>query len=295
MTTPAHDAVLSRLGAKPGPNPNTWKARCPTDRHKNGDRHPSLGLVVSRSGWLSPTCFAHGCTLQEIAAACGTKVHEWGPEREEHKRRSKVAERKIVATYDYQDKDGNNLYQVVRYDPKDFKQRRKAGQGSDWTWNLNGVELVPYNLHEIYVYQSQPVIVVEGEKDAEALKKLGLLATTSPGGAGKWLPTFGQYFRGRRVAIIPDNDEPGQAHAMQVAGNMLYHSAASVRIVHLPGLPEKGDVSDFLGDWVPGDRVATDEAKKRGLVEYIRAAPEWRIEPRATSQPPAREVGRKAA
>ena len=74
---------------------------------------------------------------------------------------------------------------------------------------------------------------------------LGLPATTNPGGAGKWLPDYNEYFRGRHVAIIADNDEPGRRHAQMVA-EALYGIAASVKIIKLPGLPPKGDISDWL-------------------------------------------------
>jgi len=91
------------------------------------------------------------------------------------------------------------------------------------------------------------VIIAEGEKDCDRLYELGFIATTCPMGAGKWCGEFNQYFKGRLVAIIPDNDSAGKKHAEQIA-NSLYGIASQVRIVELPGLPEKGDVSDWLNN-----------------------------------------------
>lgn len=87
--------------------------------------------------------------------------------------------------------------------------------------------------------------VVEGEKDVEALRALGLVATCNPGGAGKWRPEYNQAFAGKHVVILPHNDEPGEQHGQDVARSLLPVSA-TVKVVRLPGLPPKGDVSDWL-------------------------------------------------
>jgi hypothetical protein len=89
------------------------------------------------------------------------------------------------------------------------------------------------------------VYVVEGEKDVERLASAGLATTTNSGGAGKWRAEYGQHFKGAKVAILPDNDDPGRHHAEQVARS-LHGVAAEVKVVALPGLPPKGDVSDWL-------------------------------------------------
>ena len=57
-------------------------------------------------------------------------------------------QRRIVATYDYHDQHGQLLFQVVRYDPKDFRQRRPDGNGG-WIWKLDGVDRVLYRLPEL--------------------------------------------------------------------------------------------------------------------------------------------------
>ena len=148
----------------------------------------------------------------------------------------------IVASYGYTDESGNLLYQVVRYEPKDIRQR--VPNGNAWTYSLNGTRRVLYRLPEL-VASHGIVWIVEGEKDADRLATLGLVATTAPMGAGKWRPEYSDSLRGRPVIIIPDNDEPGRDHAKAVR-NALHDVAASVTIFELPNLPPKGDVSDWL-------------------------------------------------
>jgi len=140
---------------------------------------------------------------------------------------------RVVATYDYQDSSGALLFQVCRMEPKKFLQRRPVtrpdGKG-DWIWDLKGITPVPYHLPE--VIPAAFVFIVEGERDVDRLRSLGFVATCNPMGAGKWKSSYNEYFKGKVVAIIPDNDDVGRAHAQDVARN-LYGIAASVKVVVL--------------------------------------------------------------
>ena len=153
--------------------------------------------------------------------------------------------KRIVAEYDYRDEHGTLLYQSVRYEPKEFRQRRpKAGGG--WDWTTEGVHRVPYRLPELLKSDpKRPVFICEGEKDCDRLAALSLTATTNVGGAGNWLSEYNDHLAGRHVVIVPDNDAKGWDHARAVARH-LQGVAASVKIIELPDLPEKGDVSDWL-------------------------------------------------
>jgi len=172
--------------------------------------------------------------------------------------------RRIVAEYDYTDEDGNLLFQAVRFDPKGFSQRQPDGAG-DWEWNLKGVRRVLCRLPELIgADPSKPVFIVEGEKDVDRLMQLGLIATTNPMGAGKWLPEYSGYLAQRHVVVLPDNDDEGRDHANKV-GYSVHGLAKSVRLLELAGLPEKGDISDWL------DAGGTAE----GLLDLARKTPEW--------------------
>lgn len=164
------------------------------------------------------------------------------------------AKGKIVATYDYVDEAGEILFQVVRLEPKTFRQRRKARQGDDpnkvkdgWVWSVKGVRQVPYRLPDLAeaIAMERPIFVVEGEKDVESLAGLGITATCNAMGAGKWPESLSAYFAGADVIHLSDNDDSGREHTALVAA-ALKNLAASQRILDLPGLPAKGDVTDWI-------------------------------------------------
>ncbi len=185
--------------------------------------------------------------------------------------------RRIVATYDYRDEAGGLLFQVVRFEPKDFRQRRPDGQGG-WTWQVKRIRQVPYRLFELRANAAEdPVLIVEGEKDVDRLASLGFVATCNAGGANKWPAELNPHFRGLSVYILSDNDEAGRSHAEKVATN-LQGLASSIRIVGLPGLTKGGDVSDWLD---AGGDVGR-------LVELCEAAPLWEPAPlkHFSEQPP---------
>lgn len=156
------------------------------------------------------------------------------------------AKGKLVASYDYRDASGAVVLRVNRYAPKRFSQCRPDGNGG-WLYRdiYKGLTHVPYRLGDILANSSAPVFVVEGEKDADNLAKLGALATCNAAGAGKWPDELTPHLRGRDVIILPDNDDMGRKHAALVCSK-LAGVAKSVRVLELPGLPEKGDVSDWL-------------------------------------------------
>jgi hypothetical protein len=256
--------ILSRLqGVKPT-GQHQWAARCPA----HDDQHASLCVGQGKDGRALVYCQA-GCSTFEIRKVLDMPWSAFFPPG------SAAPERpsRIVAAYDYRDASGELLFQVIRLDPKDFRQRRPVGDGH-WTWGLSegtycqrpdgdwykadgnspvgeGVRELPecprvlYRLPELLIAEASAwVFVVEGEKDADNLAALGFVATCNPGGAGKWSRlSDDSALHGRRVAILPDKDDPGRKHAQDVAAR-LTGNAAEVRIVSLPG-PGK-DVSDWI-------------------------------------------------
>jgi hypothetical protein len=157
-----------------------------------------------------------------------------------------VPKPKIEATYAYQDEDGKTLFEVVRFEPKDFRQRKPDGKGG-FDWSVKDVRQVPYHLPQLLgAPWDKPVFIVEGEKDVLRLESLGLVATCNAGGAGKWPEALTEHFDGRRVVILADNDDAGHKHADKVATAISVAGSDDVRVLCLPGLPPKGDVSDWL-------------------------------------------------
>jgi hypothetical protein len=224
---------LAGILGRPRREGREWQCLCPA----HTDHDPSLS-ITERDGRLYFVCRA-GCTQESVMDALKSRGL-WGSGGGDKPQ--------IADTYDYVDEAGHMLFQVVRFVPKDFRQRHPDGIGG-WVWNLQGVRRVPYHLDEMTLAAKQPgwrVYIVEGEKDADQLAgRWGLIATTCPMGAGKWNQEYNRYFNNAEVVIIPDNDAVGTAHAVQVATELL-PIARTVKILHLAGLPDKGDVSDWL-------------------------------------------------
>lgn len=228
-------------------NGSGYKALCPA----HDDHEPSLSIWEGDDKRAFVKCFA-GCSKEEIVAALGLSMSDLyaRPEPNSNGR----PKRKIVATYDYLDADGELLHQTVRFEPKGFSQRRPKPSGKrrnevgdDWIWSFEGIEPVLYRLPEVLraVETGSAVYLCEGEKDADRLAGSGLTATTNANGAEKWRESYSEVLRGANVVILADNDTAGRKHVERVARS-LKGKAASVRVLQLPGLPHKGDVSDYL-------------------------------------------------
>lgn len=226
--------------------------------------HGSLSVKLSTGAWHDHEAGVGGGVLDLIqhegAASSRAEAHRWLVDHglvqaDAPARRGRPAAA-TEATYQYRDADGKLVFEVVRRAGKRFLQRRPDPAGKDgWTWNLQGVQRVLYRLPELLAAPvDSTAFVVEGEKDADRLRSLGLVATCNPGGAGKWRKEYSTPLKGRHVVVLPDNDDPGRAHAAAVL-KALSGVAASVRVVELPGLPEKGDVSDWLDSGHTGQEL----------------------------------------
>lgn len=222
------EELLARLDNVNG-HDNTWRANCPAHE----DTSPSLSIGEGADGRILLKCHA-GCTTDTILTTLGiTWADLWPP-----------------IAYPYYDADHNLRYVVRREDTTDGKrisQHHITPDGTIAAGLPRHVERLPYNLPAVLdaVRDGTTVYIVEGEKCAEALERLGLVATCNPGGAGKWPPGFERYFDGAHIVILPDNDDTGRDHAARVAA-ALELAVASLRIVELPGLDPKGDVADWI-------------------------------------------------
>ncbi len=239
--------IVSLLHAKH--SGNAWIAKCPV----HDDQTESLTI---RQGDKAALLKCHrGCPNNQIVEEINRMLGR--PVRNEKTfptppKAGSTSAKKVVATYDYVDAAGNLLYQKLRFDPKDFRIRKPNGSG--WDWSLTGVNEVLYNLPAINqaLFSGETIFIVEGEKDADNISKLGFVATTNTHGASKeetrskWKHDLSKSLQGAsEVVILPDNDSTGNAHANSVAAS-LHQFQIPVKIVRLPGLPEKGDASDFL-------------------------------------------------
>ena len=262
---PAARELTEKIGGKWNERMHRGNGRCPA----HDDADPSLD-ITERNG-TTLLIYRAGCSQDRVIDALRAKGL-WPERCANGKANGHAAPSRIVATYDYHDADGILRFQAVRYGPKKmFKQRRPDPSGNGWVWTQPIYEphrYLPFRLPDLLeaIALGKPVFVVEGEKDVEnARSKLGIAATCNACGAGKWDPRHAAYLADADVNIIPDNDDAGRDHAEDVA-ELLQGIAKNTRIVPLPNLPEKSDLSDWI------DAGGTAEQ----LWTLVEKAPEWK-------------------
>jgi len=218
------------------PSGSGWSARCPA----HDDRQASLSISAGDNGGTVMHCHA-GCETPAVLASKGLRLADlapngiipaspspgWRPPPFSSPVPSPTAKHQhgtIQAIYPYHDEMGALLFQVIRYHPKTFRQRRPDPSSPDgWSWKMGDVRRVPFHLPQLLdaVTAGRPVWIAEGEKDVLALEKAGFPATCNPGGAGKWPDSFADYFTGASsIVIVADKDEPGRKHAQDVAAKL---------------------------------------------------------------------------
>lgn len=247
-------------------NESEYLCRCPFNDHD--DKTPSFNFNVAKGTYI-----CRGCNKQGNIFHFWGKLHGFPDTKKDFPKILRgickdfgieIEKRKIVETYDYADPQGNLIYQVVRFNDKTFSQRHRNGNGS-WTWGMRGIMQTLYNLP--LLSSAKEVIVVEGERDCESMMRAGFITTTNPMGAGKWRDEYNQHLKDKNVVLIPDNDDPGRRHMIQI-GQLLLGVASSIKWLDLPDLPSKGDVSDFIEKI--GEEKAAEELKR-----MIQEAPEY--------------------
>lgn len=237
--------VATALGVagKITPQGAGWIACCPSHE----DNRHSLSIGTGRDGRALLSCHA-GCSIDAILSALHLTANDLFPPRTESK--NGTGDR-ITDIYEYTDEHGRVLYEVCRFFPKTFKQRVPQ-PGGGYTWKLGDTPRVWFKLPSLLqgLTQGKVTFICEGEKDANRLAELGLIATSLAGGAAftgsrHFANVATAHFRGARIVLLPDNDEPGREHMQRIA-DRLTPLATWVRTLALPGLAEKGDVSDWL-------------------------------------------------
>lgn len=270
MTQPTREEILEAFplaealakdGVKLTGAGNARMCICPFHNEKT----PSCSVNLEKGLFWCFGCQTGGSVLDYLAKKQGKPVETILKELSEQLRRTGPrfhsngdASGKVVATYVYRSATGEDLYRVLRYEPKTFKQQKWVGGA--WAWGMEGVQRVLYNLPEILGAGERAVVIVEGEKDADALVKLGCIATCNVGGAGKWMDGYTETLKDRAVIVCGDNDEPGRKHVKTLI-DALDGKCASLRHIVVPS-PSK-DISEFLALY------GNNEAKKQAFEELV--------------------------
>ncbi len=245
------------------------RAACP---HHNGESLNSLSVKRGDDNRALICCHA-GCEFLDIITALGlqytknNRPHKPSKQRNQKKpNRVNTALTTPSATYNYNDEFGGLSLRKLRYETNEGEKTFlwEHYDGESWQTGYGNNTPTLYRSAHIQkaVSREETVYVAEGEKDVDTLVSYGFTATTGSGGAGTWREVDTAALYGAHVVILPDNDSAGAKHAEIVAKN-IYKHAKSVKIVELPGLPEKGDVTDWMDD------IAHTSAELKAVVNSV--------------------------
>ena len=213
------DQIIARTDARSSGVAGQYSGKCPS----HDDNSPSLSLKLTEEKILIK-CHV-GCSIKEVCSGLEIEeselFRESGADRKtfdtscgkknpnlinadgkvqfySSKHKKQVTEN---VRYTYHKADGSAAFFVIRAEPKDFRPMRTDGQ-----LNLNGVERVPYRLPELLegIKDSELILLLEGEKDADRVAEMGFVATTFVGGTGKWRDEYLEYFRDADIVLVPD-------------------------------------------------------------------------------------------
>lgn len=269
-----------------------FKAKCPA----HDDHEPSLS-VTNKGDKILLYCHT-GCESQTIAEKLGYKMADLFKQETSSKKSGN-----IEAVYKYFNESMDLIHEKVRFRDKKFANKHTENGATAWgldnglyyetypgskeyskrkkpgadTKEFKGVKPILYNLPAVKkaMGDAETIYIVEGEKDVDTLKSLGLVGTcnfdgASKGRSSKWRKHYNQFLEGGSIVIIPDDDEPGHKHSSSIAENLL-GTAESVKIVTLPNTISKPgfDFTDYIEagntktDFL--ELVADTEALEKGI------------------------------
>lgn len=250
------------------------QAKCPCHNDKNAS------LTISHKGDKTFLYCHAGCETNEILESVGLKMSDlFDKPLEINEEKKSAFEKDIEAIYKFYDENGDLAYEKIRKKGKKFLHRRYIDGETVWgmeegiytetfpgskSWSIKerpgakkayypGQEQLLYNLPNVIkgIKEEQTIFITEGEKDSDSLITRGLIATTTSIGATKgdlgkkWPSRFNSFFKGANVVLLPDNDEPGKRFMEHIAIE-LKNIANNIKIVELPDLSKKEDITDWL-------------------------------------------------
>lgn len=242
--------VLSRFEVDRRINSASYQCKCPNKAmHKHGDKNASL-TISEKNGKILFHCKVNGCETEDILAAVGLTFADINGEKEKpvytwKDRLEYSQKKKIEALYHYKDENGKYLYTKVRFEGKVMRYVTIDEVNDKYQYGKAEGRKTLYNLPELIrgVREGYPVYYVEGEKDVNTLREMGLIATTA-GSSNDWEKEFARFFTGAKIVILADNDGPGMALKDDVVKD-LKHYAHSIKWC-ITSRTEKGDVTDYI-------------------------------------------------
>ena len=224
-----------------------WVASCPVPSHGkgNGDKNPSLSININDEG--KPLFHCHGgCSQEDVFHTIrALNLLPELLEKPDPLANIKPIPRNILEQeWVYTDEDKQPVFVKSRFrladGGKTYRLHKLDAHGRKQP-SLGDARIVPYNLPALLDAKTagRNVFLVEGEKAADAIKSIGMIATTAHTGAGSWPDAITEYFAGAQVIIVPDNDIAGWGYAYKAAEAIL-PIVKSLKVVDL-GLQGQGD------------------------------------------------------
>lgn len=260
---------------------NGYLASCPVPSHGqgNGDKHPSLSITMLDDGNFLFKCHS-GCDQHTVFST----IKDMGllpalPDRPDYLDSIKpmkpiplISTPVLEHEWHYTDEEGISLFIKQRFKTfdskgKTYKTLRVMPDGSR-VGKLGDCRLVPYKLPELRqaTAAGRVVYITEGEKAADALGSLGVVATTSHAGAGGWNDDLNQYFKDANVVVVPDNDLVGWHYAQKVT-EALIPFAKSVRVLDLNLSNPKEDAYEWVNRYDGSRTLLAQIAKACPIVK----------------------------
>lgn len=250
-----------------------WSAKCPA----HDDRDPSLSIADGNNG--HPVVYCHAGCEQTLVIAALRDRGLWSARAPDEIPIAHSILGPYLSSWDYYDASGLHVLRACRWERDGGKEFRPLTfQGGRWEWKQFERDRPLYRLPTLSTRgKAQRVLVVEGEKTADAAVKLfgtTFDVTTWSGGSNAVSKTDWQPLAGRDVTLVADNDDAGRKAMVQVA-LMLTAVGCTVRhadLAPLGTLPEGWDIADALGDQAIDLDVlaeAINSAGPRYLLEKI--------------------------
>lgn len=238
------DEIAARFNGAKKRDKGSYQCLCPI----HDDKKASLS-ISEKDGKILLHCHA-GCNTSDILSSVGLTFKDIGSKKKSYKWREKleyIENKRIEAVYPYYDENGVYQYSKIRFEGKKIIYAVIDEKNNTYKVGKGNIKNTLYRLPELLqaIKNNEPVYIVEGEKDADALSMCGCTATTA-GSVSDWKKEYSRFFKGAKVYILPDNDEPGMRLCKQIQKDLKHFAYYSVYT--LTSLKSKGDVSDYLSD-----------------------------------------------
>lgn len=256
--------ILRHFGGVKSAGASQYRANCPAC----GDTKGHLYIASAPDGKILLDC-KKGCSFGDIISAAGLSASDCFGESP-----VRLDPWTLLREHVYTDIGGNILGKKQIYDTGGSSANGGGKKQAVWyrlekgryVKGLGGTKMPLYHLDKL-VKSGGTAVIAEGEKDVETVERLGFTATTSPNGAGsKWRSEWNEFFRGKNVAVLTDNDEAGEKYGTDAASSVC-KAAAAVKLIRAadiyPQVKSKGDISDIAAE-------LGDAETRRLLIEAVK-------------------------